>query len=123
MEPKVLTDEAVQIVGVARVVWDGKAAVTDGHLALTEGQREEAQLVQQTAECLEETWQVSQQDRGDGGHQKVQAQALTHAPKPLDRYENKEIFIISPILITHPDICLCSDDLVVVKVHHLWSAI
>lgn len=64
MEPEVLTDEAVQIVGVARVVWDGEAAVTDGHLALTKGQREEAQLVQQTAERLEETWQVSQQDRG-----------------------------------------------------------
>lgn len=59
MEPKVLTDETVQIVGVARVVWDGEAAVTDGHLALTEGQREEAQLVQQTAECLEDKWQVS----------------------------------------------------------------
>lgn len=65
----ILTDEAVQIVGVARVVWDGEAAVTDGHLALTEGQREEAQLVQQTAERLQETWQVSQQDRGQRGRQ------------------------------------------------------
>lgn len=71
MNSKVLTDETVQVVGVARVVWNGEAAVADGHLALTEGQREEAQLVQQTAERLEETAQVSHQDRGGGRRQKI----------------------------------------------------
>ena len=48
-----LTYEAVQVVGVARVVWDGEAAVTYGHLAFAEGQSEETQLIQQAAQRLE----------------------------------------------------------------------
>lgn len=115
MKSKVLTDEAVQIVGVARVVWNGEAAVTDGHLALAEGHREEAQLVQQTAERLEEeTPQVSHPDRGDGSHQKV------HTPNHRRGARTRKP---SPVIATHPDICLCSDDLVVVQVHHLRSTI
>lgn len=85
MQPKVLTYEAVQIVGVARVVWDGEAAVTDGHLALTEGQREEAQLVQQTAKRLEETQQVSQQDRG----QRTEEMAATKKSKHTHRHTHR----------------------------------
>lgn len=49
-----LTHKAVQIIGVAGVVWYGETAVTDGHLAFTERQREEAQLVQQTSQSLGE---------------------------------------------------------------------
>lgn len=45
----------MEIIGVAGVIWNGETAVTDGHLAFTKGQREEAQLVQQTAQSLEET--------------------------------------------------------------------
>lgn len=43
----------MEIVRVARVVWDGEAAIADGHLAFTKGQSEEAQLVQQTTQGLE----------------------------------------------------------------------
>lgn len=49
-----LTDEAVQVLWVAGVVWDGEAAVWDGHLALTEGQGEEAQLVQEATHSLQD---------------------------------------------------------------------
>lgn len=50
-----LTNEAVKIIGVARVVRDGEAAITDGHLAFTEGQSEEADFVEQTAQRLQNT--------------------------------------------------------------------
>ena len=50
-----LTNEAVKIIRVAGVIWNGETAITDGHLAFTKGQSEEAQLVQQTAQRLEKT--------------------------------------------------------------------
>lgn len=54
MSVRELTDKAVQIIGVAGVVWYGETAVTDGHLAFAKRQREEAQLVQQTSQSLQE---------------------------------------------------------------------
>lgn len=48
-----LTDEAVHVLGVPGVVWNGEVAITNGHLALPKGQGEVAQLVQQTAQGLQ----------------------------------------------------------------------
>lgn len=47
-----LTDEAVHVLRVPGVVWNGEVAITNGHLALPKGQGEVAQLVQQTAQGL-----------------------------------------------------------------------
>lgn len=57
----------MQIVRVARVIWNGETAITDGHLAFTKGQSEEAQLVQQTTQRLEKkitkTYQIPEQEK------------------------------------------------------------
>ncbi len=61
----------MKIIRVAGVIWNGETAITDGHLAFTKGQSEEAQLVQQTAQCLEKTTttcmphQTRHKDRGE----------------------------------------------------------
>lgn len=41
------------VMGVARIVWDGEAAITDSNLALTKRKSEEAKFVQETSQGLE----------------------------------------------------------------------
>ena len=62
----------MKIIRVARVVWDGEAAITDGHLAFTEGQSEEADFVQQAAQRLEKTPTHQTQTRDINKHKHKQ---------------------------------------------------
>ena len=48
-----LTDEAVHVLRVPRIIWNGEVAIADRHLTLPERQGEVTQLVQQTAQGLE----------------------------------------------------------------------
>lgn len=42
----------MHVLGISRIVWNGEAAVTYSHLTLAKGQREETELVKQTAQGL-----------------------------------------------------------------------
>lgn len=101
-----LTDEAVHVLRVPRIVWNGEVAVTDRHLALPERQGEVTQLVQQTAEGLGRehtnlsragngTIQIPQKD----GENAVACSTLwvPHGVRPTfyhccDRHENKHSY-------------------------------
>lgn len=40
------------VMGVARIVWDGEAAITDSNLALTKRKSKEAKFIQETSQGL-----------------------------------------------------------------------
>ena len=40
------------VMGVARIIWDGEAAITDSNLTLTKRKSEEAKFVQETSQGL-----------------------------------------------------------------------
>lgn len=42
--------QTMYVMGVARIVWDGEAAITDSNLALTKRKSEEAKFVQETSQ-------------------------------------------------------------------------
>ncbi len=90
-----LTNEAVKIIRVAGVIWNGETAITDGHLAFTKGQSEEAQLVQQTAQRLEKTItckprhtkhkrQKSREEKINQEHQEHTVSHTTNTISPLN---------------------------------------
>lgn len=115
-----LTHKAVQIIGVAGVVWYGETAVTDGHLAFSKRQREEAQLVQQTSQSLGEQSArepVTQTNVKDS-RTNTRAHRVTTDPAAAGVQTGG-----STARLTHPDICFCGDDLVVVEIHHLGGSI
>lgn len=39
-------NQAMHVVGVARIVWDGEAAITDSNLTLTKRKSEETKFIQ-----------------------------------------------------------------------------
>lgn len=105
----VLTDETVHVLRVAGVVWDSETSITDSHLALPKRKSEVAQFIEQTTHGL-------------------YRQAYQHTSCKCESAYSMSLLTIYLIIMvnqshSHPNVCLCRDDLSTIEVDHLWSTV
>lgn len=106
-----LTDETVHVLRIAGVVWNSETSITDSHLALSKWKSEEAELIEETAQCL---YRENTPGKCDSNI--------------VDQYDDTAILMLvinndkynSP---SNPNICLCCYDLSTVEVDHLWCTV